>query len=254
VPLTDEEPAVLETNHPVAVVTGAASGIGRATVELLLRDGVRVSAWDLDPESLASDDEHLARIRVDVRDPAQVAAAAADTRDRWGRVDVLVNSAGVFLVGPLNEVSAEAMANLFQVNVIGTTLVTQACLPALADSHGAIVNLSSTVAIRATRSNSHYAASKAAVAALTRCWALELAPKGIRVNAIAPGPTHTNIYRTAGMSDESLHRLLEDRTGDIPLGRLGTPEEIARWIARLGLSDDWVTGQVLAVDGGMCIA
>ncbi len=252
-----------ETDHRdreqrVAVVTGAASGIGLATVELLARQGIRVSAWDLDAGSAEmpedSQPKHFARLRVDVRDAQQVAAAAAETRDRWGRIDLVVNSAGLFLVGSLDEVSADAVSNLFQVNVIGTTLVTQACLPALADNRGSVVNLSSTVALKATKSNSHYAASKAAVAALTRCWALELAPKGIRVNAVAPGPVRTNIYRAAGMSDESQDRLLEGRKDDIPLGRLGTPEEIARWIVGLGLSDGWVTGQIVAVDGGMCIA
>lgn len=252
-PATDHR----DLDERVAVVTGAGSGIGRATAELLARRGLRVSAWDLDPASAApagADPDRFARFRVDVRDPRQVAAAATATRDQWGRVDLVVNSAGLFLVGPLDEVAADAVSNLFGVNVIGTTLVTQACLPALADSRGAVVNLSSTVALKATRSNSHYAASKAAVAALTRCWALELAPKGIRVNAVAPGPIQTNIYRAAGMSDESQDRLLEGRKGDIPLGRLGTPEEIARWIVRLGLSDDWITGQIIAVDGGMSVA
>ncbi|MBX6382380.1 MAG: SDR family oxidoreductase [Microbispora sp.] len=250
-------PAHHDPENRVAVVTGAASGIGSATAELLAAKGVRVSAWDVDarftaPASTAA--ERFLRLRVDVRDPRQVADAAAATCDQWGRIDLLVNSAGLFLVGPLEEVSADAVANLFEVNVIGTTLVTQACLPALAACRGAVVNLSSTVALKATKSNSHYAASKAAVAALTRCWALELAPKGIRVNAVAPGPTKTNIYHAAGMDEESQRRLLEGRKNDIPLGRIGTPEEIARWIVRLGLSDDWITGQVLAVDGGMCVA
>ncbi|MGH8966412.1 MAG: SDR family NAD(P)-dependent oxidoreductase, partial [Actinomycetes bacterium] len=138
------------------------------------------------------------------------------------------------------------------VNVVGTTLVTQALLPDLIAARGAIVNLSSTVGLRASATNAHYAASKAAVAHLTRCWALELAPQGVRVNAVAPGPTATGIYAAAGMPQDAVDELLERRASAIPLGRVGTTGEIARWVSRL-VADEWVTGQVIAVDGGMSI-
>lgn len=237
------------------VITGAGSGIGRATAEKLLTDGARVAAWDRDPDALGRFADHPAAIdvTVDVTDPEQVAAAVEQSRGAWGRIDFLVNSAGVFLVGPLDEVAPSAVRALFDINVIGTTVVTQALLPDLVAARGAIVNLSSTVGLRATGSNSHYAASKAAIAHLTRCWALELAEHGVRVNAVAPGPTPTGIYSAAGMDQPAVDRLLAARADDIPLGRVGDPAEIALWISRL-LADEWVTGHVLPVDGGMSIA
>ena len=181
-------------------------------------------------------------------------AAAEQTRTTWGATDFVVNSAGAFLVGPLAEVSAAAVRGLFDVNVVGTTLVTQALLPALREAHGSIVNLASAVArLTATPGNAHYAASKAAVAHLTRCWALELGPAGIRVNAVAPGPTATAIYRSAGMSAEQEAALLRERAATIPLRRLGEASETARWITRFALEDDWTTGVVLPVDGGMSL-
>ena len=165
-------------------------------------------------------------------------AAAEQARTTWGATDFVVNSAGAFLVGPLAEVSAAAVRGLFDVNVVGTTLVTQALLPALREAHGSIVNVASAVALTATPGNAHYAASKAAVAHLTRCWALELGPAGIRVNAVAPGPTATAIYRSAGMSAEQEAVLLRERAATIPLRRLGEASETARWITRFALEDD----------------
>lgn len=237
------------------VVTGAGSGLGLAVVERLLDDGARVAGWDRDPKALGRLAEHPAAVcaTVDVTDSDQVHAAAEQARAAWGRIDFLVNSAGVFLVGPLGEVAPSAVRTLFDVNVVGTTLVTQALLTDLVAARGAIVNLSSTVGLRATVSNSHYAASKAAIAHLTRCWAMELAPHGVRVNALAPGPTRTGIYTAAGMDPAAVDRLLAERAADIPLGRAGDPAEIALWTSRL-LADEWVTGHVLPVDGGMSIA
>ncbi|WP_431908672.1 SDR family NAD(P)-dependent oxidoreductase [Amycolatopsis thermoflava] len=237
------------------VVTGAGSGLGRAAAEHLLALGARVACWDRNGDTLAwtEADPGALSTTVDVTDPGQVSAAAADLRRRWGRADFVVNSAGVFLVGPLAEVDPVAVRRLFDVNVVGTTLVTQALLPDLIATRGAVVNLSSTVALRASRSNAHYAASKAAIAQLTRCWALELAGHGVRVNAVAPGPTGTGIYAAAGMPQSQVDELLTARAREIPLGRIGDPAEIARWIGRL-LADDWVTGHVIPVDGGLSIA
>ncbi|TQC45746.1 SDR family oxidoreductase [Rhodococcus sp. WS4] len=237
------------------VITGAGSGIGRACLELFLAHGARVDAWDRSPETLADlsgRDEVTARI-VDITDTASVASAAAAATEAWGEIDFVVNCAGAFLVGPLADVSADAVRKLFDLNVLGTTLVTQSLLPALIVSKGAVVNVASSVAIKATPSNSHYAASKAAVAQLTRCWALELGPQGVRVNSVAPGPTTTAIYQSAGMSAEQEATLLRDRAATIPLRRVGEPVETARWIARFALEDDWTTGTVLPIDGGMSL-
>ena len=238
------------------VVTGAGSGLGRATAEQLLDTGADVSGWDVYPGFLDWITQHPggSAVPVDVTDAAQVTAAAAAARDRLGRVDFVVNSAGVFLLGSLADVDPAAVSKLFAVNVGGTTAVTQALLPDLVAARGAVVNLASTVGLRASATNGHYAASKAAIAHLTRCWALELAPHGVRVNAVAPGPTPTGIYAAAGMDPAAVTELITTRaTSSVPLGRTGDPAEVAAWICRL-VPDGWVTGQVIAVDGGMSVA
>ncbi|MFF2108539.1 SDR family NAD(P)-dependent oxidoreductase [Rhodococcus koreensis] len=237
------------------VVTGAASGIGRACVELLVDHGARVDAWDRDADALADlpSGNAIATRRTDVTDSDSVAASAREAELHWGSIDFVVNCAGAFLVGELEDVSVDAVRGLFDVNVIGTTIVTQALLPALVASKGSIVNVASTVAVKPSVSNSHYAASKAAVAHLTRCWALELGPKGVRVNSVAPGPTTTPLFRAAGMSAEEETEMLRERAATIPLGRVGDPVDTARWIARFALEDDWTTGVVLPVDGGMSL-
>lgn len=239
----------------VAVVTGAKSGLGRAATELLLERGARVAGWDVSGEGLRwlSERENALTAAVDVTDPTQVAAAAAEVRSAWGRVDFLVNSAGVLLVGTLADVEAAEVRRLFDINVTGTTLVTQALLPDLIAARGAVVNLSSTVALKPSVSNAHYAASKAAVAQLTRCWALELAPHGVRVNAVAPGPTNTPLFAAAGMDVADKETFLAERASTNPLGRTGEPVEVARWITRF-IDDEWVTGHVIPVDGGMSIS
>lgn len=239
----------------VGVVTGAGSGIGRAVAERLLAGGARVAGWDRNADALDWLKEHDAA-RADVVDvcaPQDLARAARSLTQQWGRADFLINSAGLFLQGSLAETDPETARRLFDVNVLGTTLVTQALLPALTSAGGAVVNISSTVAIRPSTSNALYAASKAAIAQLTRCWALELAPQGVRVNAVAPGPTPTNLFTAAGMAGDQADSFLQARAQQIPLGRTGTVEEIALWISRLATRDDWVTGQVLAIDGGMSL-
>lgn len=239
----------------VAVVTGAGSGLGRATAEVLLERGARVAGWDISLDGLRwlSGRERALTSAVDVTDPDRVAAAAEEVRGAWGRVDFVVNSAGIFVLGALADIEPAEVRRLFDINVTGTTLVTQALLPDLIAARGAVVNLSSTVALKASVSNAHYAASKAAVAQLTRCWALELAPHGVRVNAVAPGPTNTPLFAAAGMDPAVTETFLAERASTIPLGRTGEPAEVARWITRF-LDDEWVTGHVLPVDGGTSIA
>ena len=176
--------------------------------------------------------------------------------ERWGRLDVLVNNAGAGAILPLAEATAEKVRRILAVNVLGPSLLAAAALPHLAAARGAIVNLSSTFGHRPAAGLSHYAASKAALEHLTRCWALELAPQGIRVNAVAPGPTESGaLTGMMGLSPEQAAAIEEQERQRIPLGRRGEPDEVARWIVRLAdPAADWVTGQVIAVDGGLGLA
>jgi len=235
----------------IGVVTGAGSGLGRACVEYLSELGALVEGWDRDAASLTGL-PHGGE-PVDVTDPASVTAAADAVRRRHGRLDFLVNSAGIFTAGALADVTPAAVRSMFDVNIVGTTLVSQALLPLLTVNGGAIVNIASSTALRATESNAHYAASKAALVHLTRCWALELAPERIRVNAVAPGPVATGLHHKSGLTPAQVDQLLASRAQTIPLRRVGTPLETARWVARLALDDEWVTGAIIPVDGGMSV-
>lgn len=242
-------------SSPVGIVTGAGSGLGRATVTQLRQLGVTVEAWDKNEHTLATlpTDEHVRTHVVDITDESHVSTAAAEAISHHQGIDFVVNCAGAYLYTSLEETTTEQIRKLHDLNIIGPTLVVQAFLPALRSSRGSIVNVASTVALKPTASNSHYAASKAALAQLTRCWALELGPDGIRVNAIAPGPIRTSLFRNAGMTEAQENELLDTRTATLPLRRAGTPEEAAIWIARLALEDNWTTGAIIPVDGGMSL-
>lgn len=172
---------------------------------------------------------------------------------RWGRLDVLVNNAGAFAAMPLDTVTAEGVERLFAVHVTAPSLLARAALPHLAAAGGAIVNVSSTFGHRPLAGAGHYAAAKAAIEQLTRSWALELAPRGVRVNAVAPGPTESGALLAAGLPDDVADQVKADEAARIPLGRRGEPDEVAEWAVRLAGSGAgaWLTGQVLTVDGGL---
>lgn len=176
--------------------------------------------------------------------------------ERHGRLDVLVNNAGAGAILPLADADAAQVRDIFEVNVIGPSLLARAALPHLEASKGVILNLSSTFGHKAGALLSHYGASKAAVEHLTRCWALELAPRGIRVNAIAAGPTETDfLAERMGLTPEQIQAVKADEAARIPLGRRGEPADVAAAIVALaGPMGGWITGQVFAVDGGLNIA
>ncbi|MEO5695535.1 MAG: SDR family oxidoreductase [Burkholderiaceae bacterium] len=238
---------------PVAVVTGGARGIGLAVAEMFLALGHRVALWDIDAETLGrtetalNDPERVLALHTDVSRPDQVDAAVASVLDRFGRIDALVNNAGVAVFKPILETSFEAWRHVMATNLDGAFLCTQACAPVmLRTGGGAIVNIASISGLRASTLRVAYGTSKAALIHLTRQQACELGNAGIRVNAIAPGPVQTEMARQVHSTS-----IISDYFDAIPLNRYGTPAEIANAVGFLcSAAASYVNGQVLAVDGG----
>jgi NAD(P)-dependent dehydrogenase (short-subunit alcohol dehydrogenase family) len=204
-------------------------------------------------EEVAAGHPNIVGLVADAAEPEDAARTVAKAIDLWGGLDVLVNNAGAGAIMSLSETTAERIASIFAVNVVGPSLLARAALPHLAAAKGSIVNISSTFGHKPGAGLSHYAASKAALEHLTRCWALELAPRGVRVNAVAAGPTESGaLTGMMGLSPEQAALIEEAEREQIPLERRGTPDDVARWIVHLSdPASDWVTGQVIAVDGGL---
>jgi NAD(P)-dependent dehydrogenase (short-subunit alcohol dehydrogenase family) len=235
----------------VAVVTGAARGIGLAIARRFLAGHWRVAMLDIDAVTLAAAARELGSgtlpIECDVAEPGQVRDAVEHVAGRFGRIDALVNNAGVALFKPLLETTYEEWARVLAVNLSGPFLCTQACAPVmLKGGGGSVVNIGSISGVRASTLRVAYGTSKAALAHLTRQQAAELGNAGIRVNGVAPGPVDTAMAR-------QVHTpvIRADYHDAIPLNRYGTEEEIAAAVWFL-CSDEasYVNGQMLAVDGG----
>jgi 3-oxoacyl-[acyl-carrier protein] reductase len=223
-----------------ALITGAASGIGRATFDAFEAAGATVIGLDIAPPPELADQF----VKADLADEAAVIAAVAEARQRHGRIDLLVNSAGICIDTPLAELSLADFDRMYQVNVRGTVLVAREALPAIPEG-GRIINLASELAYLGRANVSAYVATKAAVLGLTRSWARELAPK-ILVNAVAPGPTDTALLDFKNLPHDVQALELAN-----PLGRLGRPEEVAAVILFLATpAASFVTGQCYGADGG----
>ncbi|MFZ5675879.1 MAG: SDR family NAD(P)-dependent oxidoreductase [Pseudomonadota bacterium] len=243
----------------VVIVTGGSSGIGRATALGLAGRGARVLITGRREALLtdvATEHANIVPFVADAARPDDAKLTIARAVSLWGRLDAVVNNAGAGAILSLSDATEDQIASIFSVNVFGPSLLAAAALPHLARSKGSIVNVSSTFGRKAAAGLSHYAASKAALEHLTRCWALELAPQGIRVNAVAPGPTDSNaLTGMMGLSPEAAAAVEAEERARIPLNRRGAPDDIARWIISLaGPEADWVTGQVITVDGGLSVS
>jgi 3-oxoacyl-[acyl-carrier protein] reductase len=246
--------------RPVALVTGASRGIGRSTALELARRGhdvvVNYSRDRAAAEAVAGEAERLGSralpVRADVADEAAVRAMVEETGRQLGRLDALVNNAGTTtgtVQADLDGLRMDEWDRVFAVNVRGLFQVTRACLPLLeAAPAGAVVNLCSIAGLRPSAQPFPYAASKAAVANLTRTLAGQLGPRGIRVNAVAPGWMEGEwMERTLG---DDYRRLMDRRAGQTPLRRCVTPDEVALTIVSLLTGNPFVTGEIVVVDGG----
>ncbi|MEL7114627.1 MAG: SDR family oxidoreductase [Pseudomonadota bacterium] len=231
----------------VSIITGAARGIGLATAKLMAEAGHDVVQVDWDTEELArSALPGVLALPLDISDPDQVAEMVAKTLERFGRIDTLVNNAGIAEFGPIEDCTFDMWRRVMATNLDGVFLCTQAVTPALKETKGAVVNIASISGLRASTLRVAYGTSKAGVIALTKQHAAELGEYGIRVNCVCPGPVRTKLAMAVHTQE-----IIDAYHDAIPLNRYGSEEEIAQAIAFL-CSDkaSYITGQVLAADGG----
>lgn len=239
----------------VAVVTGASKGIGASIALHLASEGAAVvvnyasskAGADKVVSRIAADGGKAVAVQADVSLPEDIQRLFAETKKAFGRVDVLVNNAGIYEFAPLDEVTPEHFHRQFNLNVLGLILATREAARYFGES-GNVINISSVVATAAPPMACVYSGTKAAVDAITRSLAKELGPRNIRVNAINPGMVETEGAHAQGLPDSAWRKQVEAQT---PLGRIGQPEDIGPAAVFLASADSgWITGETLHIAGG----
>jgi len=241
----------------VAVVTGASKGIGASIALHLAAEGASVvvnyssskEGADRIVGEINGNGGRAIAVQGNVAKEGDVRRLFAETKKAFGRLDVLVNNAGVYEFKPLEQVTADHFHRMYDVNVLGLVLATQEAVKLFGDRGGSIINISSVAATAAPPTGSLYSGTKAAVDAVTRSLAQELGTRKIRVNSLNPGMVETEGYRAAGIGESEFRKQVEAQT---PLGRIGQPKDIAP-VAVFLASDDsaWITGETIYVAGGL---
>jgi 3-oxoacyl-[acyl-carrier protein] reductase len=246
----------MEFKNQVAVITGGASGLGKKAAGLLCEQGAHVIIADIHQAhgeeavaELASGGGNVTFMQVNVGDEASVQALMTQVKEKAGRLDILINNAGITRDGMLHKLTKEKWDQVIAINLTGVYLCTKAAVPLMLENgYGRIINTSSVVGLYGNIGQTNYAATKAGVIGLTKTWAKELGNKGITVNAVAPG------FIKTPMTEAVPEKILEMMRLKVPVQRLGSPEDIARaYVFLASPHSSYINGAVLSVDGGLAL-
>ena len=249
-----------EFANKVLLITGATSGIGKATAARFAQAGASVAAVGRNEQGLRELESQIGAegsflsIQADLSQESETDAVVAKTVERFGGIDVLVNAAGHISSGSIENTTLSAWDAMVEINLRAPFVLMQKVLPTMIERKGNIVNVSSVTGLRSFPGVLAYCVSKAGLDQLTRCAALDLAAKGVRVNAVNPGVVVTEIHKRGGMNEEQYATFLEHSRSTHPLGRVGQPEEVAELIFFLASHRaSWITGATYSIDGGRAL-